>query len=251
MLRSLNEVVGYVLAATDGDIGRCKDFLFDDRRWTVRYMVADTGKWLPGRKVLISPAFLRQPEWSSRLFPVSLSKDEIQHAPELAEDAPVSLQHEQEVLQYYGYPFYWYGEGLWGAVPTPYGMALAAGEPPERSADKSDDQADHHLRSAGEVKGYAISARDESIGHVEDFVLDDETWQLTYVVVDTRDWLPGGKKVLVAPDWVAGVDWAGREVSVSLTADSIRNSPPYDPLIAINREYEKRLYDFYGRPYPR
>jgi hypothetical protein len=112
---------------------------------------------------------------------------------------------------------------------------------------EEEESGDSHLRSVQEVAGYHIQATDGEIGHVEDFILDDETWMLRYVVVDTRNWLPG-RKVIVPPSWVESVDWANRKVSVDFTREEVRTSPEYDPAAPVNREYEVRLYDFYGRP---
>jgi hypothetical protein len=82
---------------------------------------------------------------------------------------------------------------------------------------------------------------------VEDFVVDDETWTLRYIAVDTRNWLPG-RKVLVSPQWATQVDWAERKLWIDLTTDNIKNSPEYDPTAPINRGYERTLYNYYGRP---
>jgi len=245
MLRSAKDLNGYVLKATDDEIGRCKDFLFDDEEWTVRYMVADTGKWLPGRKVLISPISLGEPDWTSRVFPITLNKEQVENAPSLSEDAPVSRQYEARWFKYYRYPYYWGGDGLWGPGVEPAG--LAAGERGFAETVEEEDLGDSHLRSVDEVAGYHIQATDGEIGHVEDFILDDLNWTLRYVVVDTRNWLPG-RKVLVAPVWVDSVDWAKEKAIVDLTREDVKNSPEYDPAAPVNREYEARLYDFYGRP---
>ncbi|MFO7965841.1 MAG: PRC-barrel domain-containing protein [Desulfobacterales bacterium] len=250
MLRSLKELYNYVLSAEDGDIGRCKDFLFDDRFWTIRYMVADTAKWLPGKKVLISPISLASPDWRSRRLPVKLTKDRIKGAPELDEDAPVSRQHEIRWTKYYGWPFYWQGPGAWGYVDYPYSMYVqrqVQENVQHREEETEKHERDQHLRSAREVTGYHIQAVDTDIGHVEDFILDDETWTIRYMVVDTRNFLPG-RNVLITPDWIESVDWALSEVSVDVPAEAVKNSPPYDPKIPVNREYEVRLYDYYGRP---
>ncbi|MBF0235078.1 MAG: hypothetical protein HQK65_18900 [Desulfamplus sp.] len=118
MLRSVKEIHNYVLQAEDGEIGRCKDLLFDDHFWTVRYMVADTGKWLPGRKVILSPISLGEPDWDFRIFPVLLTKKRIEEAPGLDEDAPVSRQHEILWTQYYGWTYYWGDHYAWGAVAS-------------------------------------------------------------------------------------------------------------------------------------
>lgn len=248
MLRSITELLNYRLAASDGEIGRVKDFLFDDQFWTIRYMVADTGKWLPGRRVLILPQSLEEPRWREKQFPVKLSMDQIREAPDAEEDAPVSRQHERQLARYYGYVPYWASPDLWDAFETPY-LVGAQTLVEERSDHQPQDgkKDDMHLRSAREVIGYHIHASDGRLGHVEDFVLDDEMWKLRYLVVDTRDWLPG-RKVLVTPMWVPLVEWRSRKVMVDISKEEIKNSPPYDPAAPVNREYEERLYDFYGRP---
>ncbi len=244
MLRSVKDIHNYVLQAEDGEIGRCKDFLFDDRFWAIRYMVADTGKWLPGLKVLVSPISLEKPDWAIRLLPVRLTKKQIKEAPELDEDAPVSRQHEIRWAQYYNWPYYWNGGHTWGAVANPgalYDKALIENKRTE--VDSGDD----HLRSVDEVTGYHIHAIDDEVGHVEDFIVDDETWIIQYMVVDTRNWLPG-KKVLVPPAWMNSVDWAEKKVTVDLTKKQVKDSPEYDPSTPMIREYETQLYDFYARP---
>ena len=245
MLRNLTELEGYVLLAKDGDIGRCKDFLFDDRHWTVRYMVADTGKWLPGKKVLISPISLGEPDWKSQRFPVSLTKEMIENSPPLGFDEPVSRKLEENLFDYYGLAFYWGGTGIWGPGIVPKDLITSTES--KNPAGTEAESAQTSLRSADEVKGYHIRAKDDEVGHVEDFILDDRTWTLRYLVVDTRNWLPG-RKVLISPQWIKSIDWASNIVDVDMNREEIENSPAYDPSSPVKREYETQLYDYFGRP---
>jgi len=244
MLRSLNEIRGYRIRATDQDLGKVHDFYFDDRGWFVRYLVVDTGRWLPGRKVLLSPESLGRPEWRDRVLKVSLSKKQVESAPSIAEDQPVSRQYEERLQSHYGWMPWW--------PTTPGLMAPAPREIVEQqrttAVAEEEQRGDPDLRSAREVEGYRIRAKDGEIGHVEDFVLDDEGWALRYLVIDTRNFLPG-KKVLVSPQWVvAKIRWADRQVAVDLSRDQVRGGPEFRPEEPINREYEVRLYDWYGRP---
>lgn len=246
MLRSVKELTGYVLHAEDGEIGRCKDFLFDDEHWTIRYMVADTGKWLPGRKVLVSPISLGEPDWQARLLPVRLTKKQIEDSPDLDEDAPVSRQYEINWNQYYAWPSYWAGPGIWG--PGAYPTTLYAQEREEAGGGEAEEQPEEtHVRSVNEVTGYHVAALDGEIGHIDDFIVDEALWVLRFAVIDTRNLLPG-KKVLLATRWISSVDWYDRRVIMDLTVDAIKNGPTYDPSTPVNREYEERLYDYYGRP---
>jgi hypothetical protein len=237
--------MGYKLAATDGPIGKAKDFLFDEAHWTVRWMVADTGDWLPKRKVLISPISVGEPDWNSHLFPVRLTKSEIENAPGLGADEPVSREYETKFFDQYGLPYYWGGAGVWGGAVAPSSLFTR-----HEKADRvggSPEAGSHVLRSSDEVMGYNIQALDDEIGHVEDFVIDDEPWTLRYLVVDTRNWLPG-RKVLLPLDSIRAIKWADRAIFLTLTRDVVKSSPKYDPSAPVNREYEARLYDYYGRP---
>ena len=245
MLRSAKELRDYVLSAKDGHIGRSRDFLFDDSAWTIRYMVADTGKWLPKRKVLLSPISLGEPDWRSQLFPVNLTRNELERSPELNSDAPVSKEYERDWHEHFNWAPYWHGGGIWGAGAVP--QALSKPSTGKTATMEKIETPAHNLRSMHEVTGYHIEASDGEIGHVEDFIIDDMTWTVRYVVVDTKNWLPG-KKVLVAPSWAREIDWADRKVYVDVSRDRIKESPEFDPGEPVNREYETKLYDYYGRP---
>jgi hypothetical protein len=246
MLRSAKQLTGYVLQAVDGEIGRCKDFLFDDYHWTIRYMVADTMRWLPGRKVLIPIVSLQPPDWASHRFPVSLTREQIKDSPPLDEAAPVSRQYETQYHRYFAWPVYWGGVAAWGA--SAYPPAFSKDQAPEaiEEPDRIDDE--QRLRSVQEVTGYHLEATDGNLGHVEDFIVDDETWSIRYLIVDTAKWLPG-RKVLIPPTWAEEVSWLDSKVKVTLTREQVKASPEYDPTAPVNREYEARLYDFYGRPH--
>ena len=245
MLRSTKEIIGYPLKATDGEIGECKDFLFDDRNWVTRYMVADTGGWLNTERVLISPLSLGKPDWALGRFPVDLTMEMIRNAPPLEEEMPVSRQYETALYDHYDYPYYWVGQSLWGPGATPRQLReYVKGAPPSSNPLETGDP---NLRSVIEVTGYHISAQDGEVGHIEEFILDDETWSIRYFVIDTRNWLPG-KKVLLSPIWMEDIDWKKKTASVALEQDRIKNSPEYEPKAPVNRTYEARLYDFYGRP---
>ncbi len=265
MLQSINNLKGRSIHATDGDIGSVDQIFFDDETWTVRYLVVDTGNWLPGRHVLISPIALGDTDRTADVLNVSLTKKQINDSPDIETDKPVSRQRESEYFQYYGYVPYWYGGGLWGAgAAYPLGMTVPSSglEYPDRvgvatgyassgatpAAARSEEQeGDPNLRSTNEVVGYYIEATDGDIGHVEDFIIDDASWAIRYMVVDTVNWWPG-KKVVVAPQWIERVSWGESKLYVDLTREKIKNAPEYDPTKVVDREYENRLYEHYDRP---
>ena len=245
MQRILKVLKGYAIGATDGDIGTVDNFYFDDEAWTIRYLVADTGNWLRGRKVLISPIALGKADSHGNRLNVKLTKMQVEKSPSIDTDKPVSRQHEVSYLDYYGYPYYWGGPYLWGPMAYPR-LSDAAQRRNEEARAKREEAYDLHLRSANKVTGYHIEATDGDIGHVEDFIIDGETWEIRYIVVDTQNWW-AGKKVLVAPQWIDRVNWSDSKVYVDLSRETIKNGPEYHP-DALNRKYEETLYDYYKRP---
>ena len=252
MLRSMKELNGFAIGATDGDIGKVKGCLFDDVSYTVRYVVVDTGSWLSERKVLLSPMAFRAMDWDHKRITAALTKSQVEKSPDIDTDKPVSRQHETAFLGYYGYSPYWSGNYLWGLYPYPYpgtGPALSAAElERERHWDWADShRGDSHLRSSLAVTGYHIHATDGDIGHVSDFLVDDYSWKVRYMIVDTTNWWPG-KKVLVAPDWIEQVKWSESRVHVNLEREQLRTSPEYDPANPIERAYETRMFGHYARP---
>tara|TARA_R110002095_G_scaffold142965_1_gene123803 strand:+ start:17221 stop:17949 length:729 start_codon:yes stop_codon:yes gene_type:complete len=239
MFRSTNELKGYTLLATDGEFGTVRDFLFDDELKITRYVVVDTGSWLISRQVLISPVAMREPDLDTHKLPTVLSKADIAGAPSLKTHSPVSRQHEYELSEYYNWPVYW---GT--TIPVLMGRKVFNSEfetQPEQM------QGDPHLRSISEITGYEIQCMEGTVGHVEDIIIDTESWSLRYLIIDTRNWFPG-KKVIIAFDWLTHITWDDRKAHVDLTQDQVKNAPVYDPRLPVNRAYETQLYDFHGRP---
>lgn len=257
MLLSVKQIHDSRINATDDQIGHVKDAYFDDALWTIRYLVVDTGNWLTGRKVLISPYSIQTPLTEGNLIDVKLTREQVKNSPDIDTHRPVSRRHERDYLSYYGYPSYWEMGGVWGAIEYPLfpyvedlkdDVRQAEDERGGTPADapSAQDDEDSHLRSTAEVAGYDIEASDGSIGHVRDFVFDDQTWTIRYLVVDTGNWWPG-KKVLVATRWVDHIDWDQRKVFTSLSREGIRSSPEYDPSALLDRQYEEMLHKAHQR----
>lgn len=227
----MQDLKGERIVANDGHVGSVKDVYFDDERWAVRYLVVDTGEWLPGREVLISPACVPPQQSGENEIRVALTREQVKNAPDTSADPPLSRLQEAAHARYYGYPYYWAGPYLWGTapVPVPWQTSAAAQRGVDREHEEVAQMAEQraresHVRSSAEVVGYRIRAADGDIGHVEDFLLDEESWAIRDMVVDTRNWLPG-KKVLVSPAAISDIDWANREVHVRLTREELKRSP--------------------------
>ncbi|HEY6515319.1 MAG TPA: PRC-barrel domain-containing protein [Steroidobacteraceae bacterium] len=247
MLRTMKDLEGYAIRATDGDIGHVNDVYFDDHRWVVRYLVVETGQWLSSRKVLISPMAIGRPDWTGKVLPVSITKEQVKGSPDIDTDKPVSRQHEMRYLGYYGYPNYWGGIGPWGNALTPNMMLMNGsygglnaeenGGQPNRGRAGVETGRDHDrnpdLRSCKEVMNYHIEASDGGIGHVENLLIDEETWAIRYMIVDTSNWWLG-HQVLISPQLVREVRWSDNTVAINATQQAVKNAPPYDPALALS-----------------
>ena len=236
MLIKAKTLKGYTLHSRDGEIGKVKEFYFDDRHWTIRYLIAGTGNWLTGRQVLISPYALVAVNQEEQYVSVDLTKKQIEDSPALDSDKPVSRQFEEEYHGYYGWPMYSGGSNTWGTYSYPYNG---------RESTKGNHTWDHHLRSTHDVSGHDIQAKDGDIGHVDDFIIDDKTWAIRYLIIDIRDLWPG-KKVLVSPRWIKRVSWSELKVFVNLTREAINQSPEYTEDSLLTRDYETRLHRHYN-----
>jgi sporulation protein YlmC with PRC-barrel domain len=229
------------LDSLDGEIGEVKEFYFDDQHWAIRYLVAETGNWLTSRQVLISPYALAAASKAEQHIAIDLTKKQIEDSPSLERDKPVSRQFEETYYGYYGMPLYWGGAHMWGDYPY---IVRDHTQWKESAQDKN--TWDSHLRSTQDVSGHHIQATDGEIGHVEDFVIDDETWAIRYLIIDTQNWWPG-RKVLISPRWIERVSWNESKVFINLSREAIKQSPEYTEESLLTRDYETALHRYYDR----
>lgn len=241
MLRSANDFGDFSIGATDGDIGQVEEFYFDDEHWTVRYIVVNTGGWFHASKVLISPLSVGKADWTGRTIETALTRAEVKGSPRVDTERPTSRQQEAAYNDPFKFPYDWAGPKPWapdrlpGEFSTRGGWAQPGGA---RAAPSSDSH------STKEVTGYPIAASDGGIGHLDDFIIDDERWTIRYLAVDTRNWWPG-KKVLLSPRGITRVNWQEQKIEVALPRQQIKNSPEYDDSASIQREYEEELHRYY------
>ena len=260
MLRNTHDLLDYAIEAADGTIGHVKDLYFDDHSWVVRYLVVDAGSWLSRRKVLVSPIAVTQPDWHEKKLRVSMTKEQVRNSPDIDTAKPVSRQSEEAYLSHYNYPFYWGGTGLWGdgMVPgmmipgtsglldTPTGRQRESDASPAQARATVRAQGDPHLRSCNEVTGYHIHASDGDIGHVQGLLVDEQSWAIRYMVVDTSNWWIG-HKVLIVPQWIQDVSWSDSKVSVDVTRQEVKDAPPYQSEVQFDRVRGADIYKHYKR----
>lgn len=218
MLRRIQQIHGYKLGATDGEIGYVNDVYFDDQHWAIRYLVADTGSWIPGRLVLISPHAFGSFPPDGKVVPVNLTRQQIESCPAIESHQPVSRRYEEEYYQYYGWPYYWQGNAVWGMSGFPILSEKSepyAGEPSTVNSD-SDDV---HLRSARSLVDYEIQNRGDILGRLADFIFDDQSWVITQLAVRTGSRI-GGQELFLAPSAVNRISWEESKIFTNATRES-------------------------------
>jgi len=250
MMQIWSKLNGYTIEASDGRIGTVTDILFDDQTWKVRWLVIDTGAWLPGRQVLVHPSAIGHADHERRELSVTLTKVQVEGSPSLFLDQPVSRQMELHLYDYYCWDAGW-GDSYFAASPHAIAAPFTA---PPASSGKPNDEEDPHLRSITAVTGYHIQATNGEIGHVEDFLVDDAKWGIRYLIIDTENWW-AGQHVLISPYAVRKISWPHHQIELAVTRDQIKASPPWKPIDMIGqayeerlRTYEKRLHKHYGWP---
>ncbi|MGI4955241.1 MAG: PRC-barrel domain containing protein [Janthinobacterium lividum] len=261
MLQVLSSLKGYAIEASDGALGTVSDALFDDTTWKMRWLVVDTGRWLTGRKVLLHPSSITRLDHARQELGVALTKAQVSGSPDILQDRPVSRQMQSDLYGYYGWDPYWgggmYGSGLYaeglyggglGVLPFPAaGIGAVSRDDAAEHGDTAVDEGDPHLRSAAELTGYHIHARDGGIGHVENLLIDSEGWGIRYLIVDTSNWWIG-RHVLISPYAVTSIDWLDQQIRLDLGRDQVKASPPWDPAEIISEAYERRLHGYYNWP---
>jgi uncharacterized protein YrrD len=225
MLQNIKELYGNKLAALDGDIGHVKDFYFDDKTWAVRYLVADTGSWLRGRLVLLSPHAFGRFDQAGKILLVNLSRKQIENSPSIESHKPVSRQYEEEYYRYYGWPGYWQGGGVWGMGSFP--VSAPPPTPKNRRHHGHNQRDDIHLRSTTAVTGYHIQATDGAIGSVSGVMVDDKSWTIGELVVETGHWF-SGKEILISPRKIKRISYEESKVFVNLTKAEIQQAAEND-----------------------
>ena len=220
MLFNTQALYHYGLAASDGVIGHLHDFYFDDHSWVIRYVVADTGSWLTGRQVLITPHAFGSIDVNEKTLHIKLSRQRIEDSPSIENHRPVSRQYEIDYYRYYGWPAYWDGGGMWGIGSFP---VVTPPSREEQSASTHVHRADKHLQSALSLRGYQIRTTDGSVGHVQGFMVDDQSWTIREVVVETGHWF-SGKEILLSPVNITAVNYEESTLVVSLSLADIRQT---------------------------
>jgi hypothetical protein len=238
MLRSTKEIEGFTILALDGPLGSLDEFFFDDDSWVVRYAVINTGVWLSGKKILLPPLLFKQPDWRNQCLPVKLTKDQVRKSPDIDTQNPISRQQELSLHKFFGWLPYWDSSAL-GAVPSPITDS-------SQSTIESTPELDPHLRRTKEVFGYRIKTRNGEIGHLNDFLLDEHLRLIRYAAVEIRNLL-SIKKVLLSKEWIKSISWNDQTLCLDLDREFVKNSPEFNSSNPVDREFEARLHDYYGR----
>lgn len=195
LVRDVTTLIGSAVLAKNGEAGRVRDFLFDDRSWQVRSVVLDAGNWLRRRDVVLPVSVLELPDWKRNNLRVNLTRAQVRNSPDIDEEKPVYRQQELAMREYFGALACWVDAefGL-GSFPTGVKYPSPPGENP-------------HLRSIHHLVGYRVRATDGYLGRLEGFLMDKQSWRLDYLDVSVSRALHR-RLVAVPASWVERISWA-------------------------------------------
>ncbi len=240
MLRSMNTQLNYRISALDGDAGHLNDFLIDERTWMVRYAVIDLGKWLPGRKVLMARQGIAEADFASRTLTLNATKEQIENAPALIDDAPVSRQYEHYLYEHYRWAPYWApGFAGGGIMPLETTASTDFESPPFKETNPN-------LRSLKELTGYAITIDGESVGRVDEFMCYDDTWEVPFLVADVGGWFHK-ERLMVPTRRVSDITFTAHTLALALDAEALEQMATYDPTAPEAGRLEMCVYDYHGK----
>ena len=238
MLRSLNQLIGYSVLATDGPIGRVSEMYFDDQEWRMRYLVVETGGWLSSRKVLLPVLSLEKPDWKLEEIPVSLTRELVRSSPEIDTDMPVARQHEIDLHAHYGWEMYWAGGNyMRSGDMVPY----VEPEPRHIDTNKGGKPYNPHLRSTKFITSCRVHAIDGDVGHASDFIIDDAAWMIHQLVINIGTFF-SPNQVMLPPERVGNIEWERRKVNVKVYRDDVRNSPQFTLPTLLDTVYEDAVF---------
>ncbi|WP_026632455.1 PRC-barrel domain containing protein [Dyadobacter alkalitolerans] len=235
---SVKGITGFSIGAIDGEMGVVKEIYFEDHTWTVRYLIVKTGNFLKDKLILVSTQALLAPDWDNELFPTNLSMDQIINSPDIDTDKPVYRQQEIKLYEHFPWDIYW----AMGIIPMEDSVEIAISEKEKEISAK----ANPHLRSSEKVTGYSLHATDGELGHIDDLIIETDSWKITSVVVKTGNWF-SGKEILMPTEWILEIDWLSSTFAVDATVEQVQQCEPFDAGDAVNEAYEKVLRDYKGR----
>jgi hypothetical protein len=243
-LYASDDLKSYRLIAADGEVGSINDIFFEPDGWQVRYLLVDTGRWLDRRKILVSPIAIGMIHEQDKSIDIELTKWQLASSPDITDSANITREYEERYFRHFNWTPYW--QAADGKAELFFGLN-GKSSPADAAATPGKDRG-NNLHSESELKAFNIASRDSTVGVVKQLVIDSYYWLVRYLLVDSRNWL-SSDRVLLSPEWLYEVDWAGSNVSVDLDRDIIKSAPSYDQVRSITRDYEKALFKHYGMRY--
>jgi len=154
---------------------------------------------------------------------VRLTKKQIEESPSIESHKSVSRQYEIDYYRHYGWPVYWNGGAMWGLGGFPTVMPPPISEAASRLHHHRDDK---HLQSTLAVTGYKIQTAAGLIGELSGFLVNDRSWEITRLIVETGHWY-SGKEIIVAPAQVERISYEESKVFVNLSNAEAMERPQY------------------------
>lgn len=230
MFKYATDLTDYNIDATDGEMGKIKDLYFDDDKWAVRYAVVDTRKWLPSKRVLLSPSGFERLDPERKRVEVKYDKDKVRHSPTVPEDTAITPETEISLAGYYGWNRYWMGNMMWGVQDRPitdFHQISADEEMLREEFNMQENRTKYNLRSVGESLNYRVHGNDGKLGKVVDLVVSNDNWKISYIVIHLDGKPIGDHLYTIDPDRIQSVDWFEGDIYVDYKVEELKEHNSY------------------------
>lgn len=241
MLASLTELRSYYVQGKGGEIGRIEDLCFREDDWIVRYVVVDMEDL--GREALLLSAYLGPFHRDTHTVSADIRREQVQNTPAFDRAQPLTKREEQELHELYGWPGYWWEqEHQITPLDDLWGDPLEEPQIPEEREQEEEGPQRQFVSDLLDV--YGIQSDDGEVGILQDVIVEDENWAISYLVVNVQ---PAGHRVLLAADYIQAVDLGARRIYLAVTKDAIVNSPVVSSEQPITPELEQSLREYYDQ----
>ncbi|PSL50806.1 PRC-barrel domain protein [Salsuginibacillus halophilus] len=248
MLFEAKKLRNFGVITSDGELGKIDDVYMDEDQWVIRYLVVNRKPLLPGGKVLVSPIAVERMDINGQTIHLNVTKEELEEAPGKEEAEPITRKKELELHHHFGYGYYWPAQGMWGSFPYPHQLRVEA--PHHQRPQELPNEEEIKVRSlkemTGDWSGYDVEGSDGDIGTIDDVIVEDDTWNIRYISVDTGRLFSTGHAVL-SSSWILHTEDEEKKVRVKMARHEVQAAPEYVPGQPLDREFEERLFDHYDQ----
>lgn len=255
MRYSIKDLLKFHVQTVDNEKGSLRDLIFldiDEQKWVVRYLPVHFGGWIIRKDAVISPLAVNKIDRG--VIHTSLTREQVESCPDIELEEPVSRKKEERFYDFFRWPYYWTGAGIWGIAPSPKGLLerpYALPSTGAREEEKSEEEAKvsegslrTHLRSAASMLKYSLEIEDKLYGLVMDCVLNTENWTVSHLVIERTKQVGESLAFLLPVSLISEIKWGEKSLVTHLNAAVLDACPLYQHDQSFSLEIENQVFEY-------